>query len=168
MFERDLVLPASARECFKEPIGTELYDKDLESFDAQTALITVGDVVSLTFRMNGVKPDLSIYDGVTERRSMTEFAELVSEEPKDEVSNPAGTITAEMADMIRKSMEGSGTGLIRVDGEEDLALLPVIHYAPIGSNVVYGWPGKCMMLITTDELTKKKVAGLVARMEEKE
>ena len=168
MFGRALTLPPSEREAFKEPLGRELPESDIQSLNKQTPLITVGDVVSLTFRRNGVRPDLSIYDGVTERRSMTEFAELVSEEPKDEVSNPAGTITAEMADMIRKSMEGSGTGLIRVDGEEDLALLPVIHYAPLGSNVVYGWPGKCMMLITTDELTKKKVAGLVARMEEKE
>ena len=83
MFERDLVLPAKDRDVFKEPLGTELYDSDLESCHAQTTLITVGDVVSLTFRKHGIKPFLSIYDGRTERREMTEFARLVENEPKD-------------------------------------------------------------------------------------
>ena len=83
MFEKDLVLPSKDRQLFKDPIGIELYDSDLESFDAQTTLITVGDVVSLTFRKHGIKPFLSIYDGRTERREMTEFARLVENEPKD-------------------------------------------------------------------------------------
>ena len=77
MFEKDLALPPRLREEFKEPLGIELYDSDLESFSDETPLITVGDVVSLTFRKRGIVPDLSIYDGSTERREMTEFAELV-------------------------------------------------------------------------------------------
>ena len=50
MFEKDLVLPVKDRQVFKEQIGTELYDSDLDGYNAQTTLITVGDVVSLTFR----------------------------------------------------------------------------------------------------------------------
>ncbi len=167
MFERDLVLPVKDRQLFKEPIGTELYDSDLETFYAQTLLITVGDVVSLTFRNRGITPFLSVYDGMTERREMTEFARLVEDEERKEVINPAGKITRELAETIRGSIEGSG-GLIRVDGEEDLALLPVIHYAPIGADVVYGWPGRCMMRITTDEGIKTKIEQLLFRMEEEE
>lgn len=167
MFERDLVLPASARARFKEPIGTELYDEDLQSFDTQTTLITVGDVVSLTFRKHGIRPDLSIYDGFTERREMTEFARLVSDEPRTKVVNPAGTITADMAEAVLAGIEGR-TGLIEVVGEEDLALLPCILMSPNGTRIVYGWPGKCMMLITTDELTKKTASELLAEMEEPE
>jgi uncharacterized protein (UPF0218 family) len=167
MFDRDLVLPARARDSFKEPIGTELYDDDLSSFDTQTCLITVGDVVSLTFRKHGIRPDLSIYDGFTERREMTEFAGLVSDEPRTKVVNPAGTITVDMAEAVLAGIEGK-TGLIEVVGEEDLALLPCILLSPIGTQIVYGWPGKCMMLITTDELTKKTAMELMAELEEKE
>ncbi len=165
MFERDLALPECERQAFKEPLGREMDDSELESFDTQTTLITVGDVVSLTFRNHGIRPDLSIYDGMTERREMTEFAKLVSDEPKEAVVNPAGTITAGMAECIRRSMDGDN-GLILVEGEEDLALLPCIHYAPIGTRIVYGWPGKCMMLITTDEDIKKKTIELIVKMEE--
>jgi hypothetical protein len=165
MFERDLVLPEKDRQMFKEPIGTELYDSDLGAFDAQNALITVGDVVSLTFRKHGIKPFLSVYDGMTERREMTEFAILAEDEDKDEVVNPAGMITRQLVESIRGRMEGSG-GLIKVDGEEDLALLPVIYLAPLGTDVVYGWPGKCMMRITTDEGIRAKIEQLLLRMEE--
>ncbi len=167
MFEKDLVLPAEGRNEFKEPLGAELYDSDLESFDAQTTLITVGDVVSLTFRKHGIRPFLSIYDGMTERCEMTEFAHLVEDEEKDEVVNPAGTITTELVESIRRRIEGSG-GLIKVDGEEDLALMPVILLSPLGTDIVYGWPGKCMMRITTDESIRTKIEQLLFKMEEKE
>ncbi len=167
MFEKDLVLPKEDRQVFKEQIGTELYDSDLEQFHAQTTLITVGDVVSLTFRKHGIRPFLSIYDGMTERREMTEFAILVENEEKDEVVNPAGRITRELADCIRRRIEGSG-GLIKVDGEEDLALMPAILLAPLGTDIVYGWPGKCMMRVTTDECIRSKIEQMLFRMEEEE
>ena len=166
MFEKDLALPSRLRRKFKEPLGIELYDSDLESFSEETPLITVGDVVSLTFRRRGIRPDLSIYDGSTERREMTEFAQLVQDEPKDEAVNPAGTITAELADAVRRSIEGTGSGLLLVHGEEDLALLPCIILSPPGTRIVYGWPGKCMMLVTTDESIQMKATEMVARMEE--
>lgn len=167
MFERDLLLPEKDRQVFKEPLGTELYDDDLGSFHTQTTLITVGDVVSLTFRRHGIRPFLSIYDGITERREMTEFASLVEDEEKDEVVNPAGRITRELVESIRGRIEGTG-GLIKVIGEEDLALIPAVLLAPIGTDIVYGWPGRCMMRITTDEGIISKMEHLVSKMEEAE
>ena len=167
MFEKDLVLPVSLREEFKEPIGREMPDSELDSHNAQTSFITVGDVVSLTFRRHGVRPLLSIYDGSTERREMTDFAILAEGEPKEVVSNPAGSITTELVGAIRRGIDGD-VGLIRVEGEEDLALLPCLIYAPDGTTVVYGMPGRCMMAVTTDPAIRKKAAELVAKMEESE
>ena len=167
MFERDLVLPESQRGAFKEPIGKEMDEGELDNINAQTCFITVGDVVSLTFRRHGVRPLLSVYDGSTERREMTDFAKLVEGEEKEVVSNPAGRITAAMADAIRRGIGGE-VGLIRVDGEEDLALLPCLLYAEDGAVVVYGMPGRCMMAVTTDGAIRKRVTELVARMEELE
>lgn len=167
MFERDLVLPESEREAFKEPLGREMEDSELDCIGAQTRFITVGDVVSLTFRRHGVRPLLSIYDGSTERREMTEFARLVEDEPKEVVSNPAGRITARMAEAVRRGIGGE-FDLIRVDGEEDLAMLPCLLYAEDGTVVVYGMPGRCMMAVTTDGAVRKRAAELVAKMEELE
>ena len=157
MFERDLRLPEESRDAFKEPIGREMYDGELDSYVVETSLVTVGDVVSLTFRKHGFMPSLSVYDGRTERREMTEFAKLVQDEEKIEVVNPAGMITA--------AIGGTG-GLLLVDGEEDLALLPCILMSPDGTDVVYGWPGKCMMLVKVDAAIKEKAMGLMALLEE--
>lgn len=164
MFERDLRLPESAREEFKEPLGREMDETELDNINAQTCFITVGDVVSLTFRRHGVRPLLSVYDGSTERREMTDFAKLVEGEGKEVVRNPAGTITAEMADAVRRGIGGE-PDLIRVEGEEDLALLPCLIHAPDGAVVVYGMPGRCMMAVTTDGAVRKRVTELVAKME---
>ena len=153
MFERDLILPEEEREAFKEPLGREMDEGELDNINAQTCFITVGDVVSLTFRRHG--------------REMTDFAKLVEGEEKDVVSNPAGRITVEMADAVRRGI-GGDVDLIRVDGEEDLAMLPCLLYAEDGTVVVYGMPGRCMMAVTTDGAIRKRAAELVARMEELE
>ena len=72
-----------------------------------------------------------------------------------------------MADAVRRGIGGE-VDLIRVDGEEDLALLPCLLYAEDGTVVVYGMPGRCMMAVTTDGAVRKRVAELAATMEELE
>ena len=158
-------VPEEKRNIFKEPIGSELKESELIKHH-DTKMITVGDVVSLTVRNNGIRPILSVYDGYTERHEMTEFAALVEGEDKVTVANPAGTITDELDGAVRNALTTGKTDLIRVDGEEDLALMPCILHAPEGAEVVYGWPGKGMMIVSTDDITRKRVEELWKMMED--
>ena len=158
-------VPEDKRNIFKEPIGSELKESELIKHH-DTKMITVGDVVSLTVRRNGIRPILSVYDGYTERREMTEFASLVESEEKEVVVNPAGTITDELDDAVRNALTTGNTDLIRVEGEEDLALMPCILHAPEGAEIVYGWPGRGMMIVSTDDVTRKRVEELWNMMED--
>ena len=158
-------VPEEKRHIFKEPIGSELKESELTKYH-DTKIITVGDVVSLTMRRNGIRPILSVYDGYTERHEMTDFAALVEGERKVTVNNPAGTITDELDDAVRNALTTGKTDLIRVEGEEDLALMPCILHAPEGAKVVYGWPGKGMMIVSTDDITRKRVEELWNMMED--
>ena len=158
-------VPEDKRYIFKEPIGSELKESELIKHH-DTKIITVGDVVSLTMRRNGIRPILSVYDGYTERHEMTDFAALVEGERKVTVNNPAGTITDELDDAVRNALTTGKTDLIRVDGEEDLALMPCILHAPEGTEIVYGWPGKGMMVITTDGTIRKRIEELWNMMED--
>ena len=158
-------VPEDKRKIFKEPIGSELKESELTKHH-DTRMITVGDVVSLTMRRNGIRPILSVYDGYTERHEMTEFANLVEGEEKEVVSNPAGVITDELDDAIRNALQSGKTDLIRVEGEEDLALMPCILHAPEGAEVVYGWPGKGMKIVSTDDVTRKRIEELWKMMED--
>ncbi len=158
-------VPEDKRYIFKEPIGSDLKESELVKHQDKK-IITVGDVVSLTMRRNGIRPILSVYDGYTERHEMTEFANLAEGEEKEVVVNPAGVITDELEDAIRNALTTGKTDLIRVDGEEDLALMPCILYAPEGAEVVYGWPGKGMKIVSTDDVTRKRIEELWKMMED--
>ena len=158
-------VPEDKRELFQVPLGSDLDESELiKHKDAK--MITVGDVVSLTMRRNGIRPILSVYDGYTERHERTEFAALVEGEEKEVVRNPAGTITDGLVDAVRNALKTGKTDIIRVEGEEDLALVPCVLYAPDGTEIVYGWPGKGMMIISTDDVIRKRIEELWKMMED--
>lgn len=161
-------LPQDKREVFQQPVGYDISENDLENINANHKIITVGDVVSLTVRKRGIVPLLSVYDGYTERRELTEFADLVKSEGWAEtaVANPAGEITPELEEAIGNALAGRSAGIIRVEGEEDLALLPCVLMAPEGSVVIYGWPGRGMKAVDTDGPTRTHVRQLYDMMEE--
>jgi len=162
-------VPEKNREFFKEPLGRDIKEEELNVIDGRSKMITVGDVVSLTVMKRGIVPDLSIYDGMTERREMTEFASFVKNKGWEEtvVRNEAGTITAELIAAVRNALNGKKE-IIRVEGEEDLAVIPCILLSPEGTNIIYGWPGKGMKLIATDENIRKKALRLMEMTEELE
>jgi len=158
-------LPESKRDAFKRRIGIPVKDSELAKYQDKRT-IAVGDVVSLTMRENGIVPLLSVYDGMTERHEVTGFADLVKRQGWREtvVANPAGMITRGMDDAVRNALTGTSE-IIRVEGEEDLALLPCILHAPDGTVVFYGWPGEGMMAVTTDDSIRKEIRELWETME---
>ncbi|MCQ2052692.1 MAG: GTP-dependent dephospho-CoA kinase family protein [archaeon] len=158
-------IPEGKKEIFKEILGRDLKENDL-SHHNDKRMITIGDMVSLTVRKKGMRPLLSIYDGYTERHIMTEFSSLVKEEKKRIVRNPAGVITNELNNTIKNSLKTGDTNLIYVEGEEDLAFIPCVLHSPNDIEVVYGCPGRGMMVVSTDIATKKKVEELWKQMEE--
>ena len=159
------VIPEDKLGLFKVRIGRELEESELQEYQDKK-MITVGDVVSLTVRRNGIVPVLSIYDGMTERHETTGFANLVETQGLDVkvVSNPAGEITDGLVDAIKDAIDGKPE-IIRVEGEEDLALMPCILFSPDGYEIVYGWPGKGMMVVTTDAIIRKQIEELWNEME---
>lgn len=162
----DRRLPQSLREEFARPVGVDVTIEELINYNAK--LITVGDVVSLTARRNGLVPILSVYDGYTERREVTGFADLVRNEGWAEtvVENPAGMVTSQLENAVETVLAGGSAGIIRVVGEEDLALMPCLLHAPDGAVVVYGWPGKGMKAVASDSESRRWAAEMLARMEE--
>ena len=158
------MVPEAKRNEFKVPLGSPIDEKGLKNIE--NLLVTVGDVVSLVARKNGIVPSVSVYDGCTERREMTEFAELVRKNKEHElnVNNPAGTITCDLIDAVKNALSGK-TRVIHVTGEEDLAVLPFLLHAD-DTSIIYGMPGEGMMLVTTSSTNKKKAEELWNMMEE--
>ena len=125
-------------------------------------VIAVGDVVTEQLELAGIAPALSLLDGKTKRRALASAgnrragADLV-------IANPAGSITKELWDAIRDC--DFKNRKIFIDGEEDLATLPAILYAPLGSIVVYGQPDEGIVVVHVTDEKKNEISSIIEKME---
>ncbi len=158
-------LPAKMRVELRKPLGKVFIDTGaLVRFLKKTSfskLIAVGDVCSKELIVNGVIPDVVIIDRKTRRKKVKWDVNFPGVEIKAK-SNPS-TISDELVKCVMKSF-GRKT-LIDVEGEEDLAVLPVIKYCPVNSIVVYGLWFRGVVVVRVNEKMKIKVGKLLERMD---
>ena len=80
------------------------------------------------------------------------------------VINKAGTISEELWDAIKKSIDSTDRVRIVVEGEEDLATLAAISLSKIGTKVIYGMPDKGMVVVDVNQRSKKRANSFLERM----
>jgi GTP-dependent dephospho-CoA kinase len=155
-----LILPEEHRRLFKEPFGV-LYP----SMDQIVPLIegkdvyTVGDVVTHNLQKKGISPTVAIVDGCTMRSPCTRMPAVHGE--CIQVKNPAGTLTDELIRALEHAVRNPPSTII-VDGEEDLAVIPLVLTAHDGAIVLYGQPQKGVVLRTIDTEARKTAQRLLA------
>ncbi|WP_096389496.1 GTP-dependent dephospho-CoA kinase family protein [Halopenitus persicus] len=170
-----LTLPADLRSEFKEPLGpvtsdaVELLDRverTREAHDAPAApLVAVGDVVTYHLREAGRQPDVALLDGKTEREAVAaEIRRALTDvgDARLSVENPAGKLSRELLVALREALTSDEATVIEVAGEEDLAAVPAILAAPLGSSVVYGQPGEGMVHVAVTPDTRSRAGELLA------
>lgn len=162
------VLPEALRKDLGKPFGPVVAGKELPRIlEGLETVVAVGDVVSLTLKELGIEPALFVCDFLTQRGEPdpTYEKELGSwGEVAFRVRNPAGTITREAWDAVRLGLEhASGIVRIVVEGEEDLLGIPCFLEAPLGATVLYGMPGKGVVVVAVDAALKKRVADVLAK-----
>ncbi|MDD1725193.1 MAG: GTP-dependent dephospho-CoA kinase family protein [Methanospirillum sp.] len=157
-------LPDGCRDLFRQPFGT-LYT----SFDQILPLLSgklvfsVGDVVTTSLLMAGRPPDIAVIDGQTMRRPYPGVT--IPHYRCARVKNPAGGLTDELIEETRKAVESLGT-VIQVEGEEDLAVVPLALCSPDGSYIIYGQPGEGVVLLQITPETRKRAEELFTCFEQ--
>lgn len=141
-----LTLPEEHRQLFKEPFG-ELHREMEEILPllAQATVYTVGDVVTHNYQKAGRIPAVAIVDGYTMRSPCNKTPEISGECIR--VKNPPGTLTKDLITAIRHAVMHPPVTIV-VEGEEDLAVIPMVIAAPVGSVVLYGQPHEGVVLRT--------------------
>lgn len=141
-----LTLPEEHRQLFKEPFG-ELHREMDEILPrlARATVYTVGDVVTHNFQKAGMTPVVAIVDGYTMRSPCNKVPEISGNCVR--VRNPPGTLTPDLLAAIRHAVAHPPVTIL-VDGEEDLAVIPMVIAAPVGSIVLYGQPHEGVVLRT--------------------
>lgn len=127
----------------------------------------IGDMTAFYLLEASIVPDLLVVDNKTKRMPVTDHViEMLDHESYKTVmvKNPAATITKDLIDQIRESLQGTNHVKIVVEGEEDLATLPAILYAPQGSVVVYGQPNEGSVLVDVTLERKLHIEEFMKRM----
>ncbi len=168
-------LTPKIRERLKEPQGDLIkgeiplpYKEASERIDNDSLIITVGDITSENALDVGIDVDLLILDYKTKREPYD--TDLPNSDMQMRVKNPAGYISDDMINKIKKAIdliEVDGQRIrLRVDGEEDLAVIPSAIHAPYGSLILYGQPDEGLVVVEVDDSCKDFVNDVFNSMKE--
>jgi len=124
-----------------------------------TKLIAVGDRTSRDLEKIA---DVLVADGFVERTpvSLRFHAPIILK-----AANAAGTISRNLDNAMRKALRFKKRVLVKVKGEEDLAVLPAVLLAPLNSVVAYGQPGDGAVIVRVTEKVKEKAARIMKALE---
>lgn len=171
---RLLLLPDKLRFLLKDPLGKLFKGNGVECAIAMKKelvgakkVAAIGDMTVFYLLQASIVPDLAVVDNKTKRMKIPDhiMQNLDHDSYKAiEVKNPAATLTKELIDIIRDSLNSDERVKIIVDGEEDLATLPAILYAPLGSAVVYGQPDEGSVLVDVTPEIKQRIDEFMKQM----
>ncbi|MCJ7826559.1 pantetheine-phosphate adenylyltransferase [Patescibacteria group bacterium] len=169
----NFVLPESLRSELRKPIGTVISnEKTLREIarDRGGQIVSVGDKTTAAFLELSIKPVLSIIDFMVERQpyhwDKTVFDTLREHAEVNYLKSGPGSISSQAMRVIRQWLTtfqgptlkgGYKNRVIVVDGEEDLLVLPVLLYAPLGTILYYGQPKEGIVRVVVTE-GKKQLA----------
>lgn len=159
-------LPANLKTELREPLGKLIQDTDLAKYNRSDTWISVGDMSTVTLVKKGIPIKLAIVDYKTKREDYSRYKRILTKVGKRviKVVNPSGVITSQLWAAIETAINSSDNVRIEVDGEEDLATLPCVHFAAPHTKIVYGLPGKGLIIVDVDDIAKKKVETILTLM----
>lgn len=172
-FKKKLRLPLHLRKKLKRPVGI-LYKNgavDYTAIDAHTT-ITVGDVVTKTCNDLSFKQKISVIDfHVGREKKFVNLSELgfVGDEQVLTADNPAGSLTPSLfrcAHQIFHMLKTQKRIVVKVNGEEDLAVLPMLLACPLGFIILYGQPNQGVVKITVSEEKKTEIFRMVSHFDQ--
>jgi len=126
-------------------------------------IVSVGDKVTENIIKSGIPLNVAIIDNKVMRKPVKPLNLKTSR--SFNVKNPAGTLNDEAFQAIAEAVNLEGLTSVQVDGEEDLLTLAAIMSSPVNSIVVYGQPEKGIVVVSVTEDVKKKINGIIERME---
>lgn len=150
----------TSRVLFKTPFGRlhRSLDTVLPLIRERT-VYTVGDRVSTDLVARGIIPSVMITDGFTLRSPCAQVE--VPEVNVISAENPAGCLTPDLFSAISSALSAPPSH-IRVEGEEDLAVIPLVLEGEEGAVLLYGQPGEGVVTCTINEEARGRARELLA------
>ena len=158
--DHDIIIDSRGREYIKNFKYSLCTVDDIKRLSLENKIISVGDVTTENLKNARVNIELQIVDLVT-KRDKKKFMHI---QGSAIVSNPPGIISVELIDKIREFINSGIQGRIEVNGEEDLAVIPIIFYADKNTVIVYGVPDIGMAYIKINDDIKEEINNMIMEM----
>ncbi len=145
--------------------GERIFDR-IEEVKKCSKFACVGDLVSRCAFLANLEPDIVVIDGKTLREKEIDF-KLPESYERIYARNPAGFITSDLVRALRRAVEMALSNrkiAVIVDGEEDLAVIPLSLLMPESSLICYGQPGEGVVALVVDETLRMIVLKLLKQM----
>ena len=130
---------------------------------AHERIVAVGDYTTLTLLKSGIKPYVAIIDCAVMRRRV-KCGDKLDDYKIIKTENSRSTISCKAARIVCETVRRGHT-LVIVDGEEDLLALPAILCSDLGVKVVYGLPGRGMIIADVSSSSKRLVEWVLSNFE---
>jgi GTP-dependent dephospho-CoA kinase len=157
MNSKSYVISEELRKRLKEPLGELLPDKKATKAailsrlhgskkDPSDIVVSIGDRTTRKMHEFSIQANLEIIDGKERRNPVEKFPYEGNASRYLKAINQPGGISSDLLSALRKSLDliSKKSELpvrIEVEGEEDLAALPVMAFFPPETTVLYGQPG---------------------------
>ena len=158
-----LYLTNKLRSHLKIPIGTSITGKEQDvkqqfktilETTPHKKLITVGDITSKLF-----DADIKIFDGRILRN-----IPVPTPTPTLTAKNPQAAIDKDIWNTLKQALVSPKKEKIRIDGEEDLLVLPLILLSEPDTIIAYGLPHEGISYLSPDKKTKTKAESILNQM----
>ena len=164
----NVLITDNLRQELKKPFGILIKDKKDYGSLSCPFLITVGDITTKIFNQIGQNPDISVVDFyVARQKEFFSLKDLGFSDGEEiiEVNNPPGYLTSDLfkAASLLFKREKNKRIVVKIEGEEDLSVLPLALTAPLKSLVFYGQPREGVVKVYVSEDVKEKAYNFVSQ-----
>ena len=147
---------------------SEIYRESPNFLNETNFIATIGDICTIKIIEQIRIPNLMIVDLKTKRDIKLNKSQLETIRnikcKEVQINNKAGTISKELYHEIQKALNSDEKTKIIIDGEEDLAALPVIKLCKNGAKVIYGMPDRGMVVVDVNQQAKERANKILERM----
>jgi adenylate kinase len=157
---RDLKINEAMRKSLAKPYGKFFgsIEKSM-GYVKGTQMLSVGDQVSRALLSAGMMPDITVVDGKINRIPVKSGLKLRCRTIR--ARNRSGTITGGLWRAAGEAVISRKPVKVEVEGEEDIAVLPLMLLAKDGASIIYGLFGKGVCVIKTGPASRKTASGIV-------
>lgn len=161
-----MTLPENMRQIMRNPLGL-IFKNERTAIaylkkSKPAMVITVGDVVTESFKNQCYHPDIAVIDFKTRRKKLHRDTQ---NKGGTSHNNKAGTIqraaVLSFKNDVKKFIHKNSKSSLYIKGEEDLLALPAILLAPLNSVVLYGQFNMGIILTEVTEYMKERVEKLI-------